>query len=523
MSDPTALLATELIELILDFCENTTVVCAAQICRRWRSCARPHPLYFFELDFHMHINGNPPNQEAYEKVFSDLRKATCAAVPVWLTLVLTDDLENDVRAMQANEPYYADIWTELGQYLKAVLPLAMHFELYSESTAFIEILLNACNQAAPILESFAITHSGFMDPNPVMTSFIFGGSAPRLRDVRLSEIDLPPDHLPIAAFSAVTEINLASTVAGHRDLRTQTPKLQVLRLRPNGGLSPNIRLPMALHTLFISLPSVLRNPGFPQYASLPLDSILHRISSSEMRAIGVPILPFAPDFDPMPYLRGLPNDLHLHATRTCRKFLLVQEDTLKFLGDKESEDKYRTPIVREFYSRRSGDVLRPYINLLDRLTAIGIQPAFLQPLLRLALEFPSVRRMSIDVQMLSRVFPRRKDDTSSFAQELDEDACLFEQKVPTELLRPDYADQGIMVRFPVLEKLRLWASPPGKSFGYFEAEPQVKFVWRARVMDIVEEMGVDMSVLVLDGLQLADRVDGVTYSVPDVLGRDWAR
>lgn len=522
MADPTSSLAVELFELILNFCEPTTVVCAAQICRRWRSCARPHRLYYVDLDLDVHISTNPPSQKAYEMLFSVLRKVTRIAVPVSLSLGLTHDPGYGVQDVKAIEPIYADMWTELGRYVRAALPLLKHFELFLESTALIEILLNACNEPAPMLESFTITHSGFLDVQPVMTSYLFGDSAPRLRNVQLFDINLPPDNFPVAAFTGVRNFEHKSTEAGHRNLRIQTPEFQVLRLRALGGVSPNIGLPTALHTMFIGIPSVFCFQDFAQNDALPLESILRHISSSEMRAIGVPILPFVPDFDPMPYLRGLPNDLHLYATRTCDKYLLIQEDTLKFLGDKVSEDEYRTPIVREFYSRRSGDVLRPYVNLVARLTAIDIQPAFLQPLLRLALEFPSVRRLSIDVQMLSKVILHLYDDPSSYVRELDEDACLFEEKVPTELLRPDCADQGTMVRFPVLKELRLWASPPGESYGYSEVELQLEFVWRARVIDIVEEMGVDMSVLVLDGLKLADRVDGVAYSVPDVLGRDWA-
>jgi len=413
MADPTASLADEILELIFDFCESKSVLCAAQICRRWRSCAVTRPRYYFDLDLDVHISTNPPKQEDYEILFSALCKVTRSAVPVWLSLGLTSEPDNHVRNAQTIEPIYAGIWTELSQYLKAVLPLLKHFEIFSESTTFIEIMLNACDEPAPILETFTITYSGFPVVQLVITGYLFEDFAPRLRRVRLVDINFPPDHFPVAVFAAVKNLSHTSTSAGHRNFRILTPKLQVLRLGPLGGLSPNIRLPVALHTLFIHLPSVLDHQGFAQYDSLPLDSILHHISRSEMRVIGVPILPFVPDFDPMPYLHGLPNDLQLYATRTFHKYLLVQEDTLEFRGDGSFEDKYCTPIVREFYSRRSGDVLRPYINLLDRLTAIGIQPAFLQPLLRLALEFPSVRRMSIDVQMLSKVFPRRHNVAAS--------------------------------------------------------------------------------------------------------------
>ena len=65
LSDPTTKLATEIIELIPDFCEHITVMCVAQICQRWRMCARAHGQYYIDLKFDVPIDSIILDQQAH--------------------------------------------------------------------------------------------------------------------------------------------------------------------------------------------------------------------------------------------------------------------------------------------------------------------------------------------------------------------------------------------------------------------------------------------------------------------------
>ena len=287
MSDPTTTLANEPIELILDFCEHTTVMCVAQICQRWRMCARAHGQYYINLKFDVPVGTIIPDQQAYEKIFRDLHKVTSVAVPVSLSLTLDVIFDGHVSDVETIVPPYTDIWTKLGQYINTVLPVSKHLYIFSASTIFIDILLKACNKPAQMLESLFITHSAFRGAHPEISCSFLGDSAPRLHYVVLCDVTLPPDHFPVAAFSAVQILHLTFHEGSCIDLRAHTPQLQALHLRLCSDLSPNIGLPVTLHTLFISLPPIFLHQSFPEVVDVPLENVHRHISTSEMHEIGV--------------------------------------------------------------------------------------------------------------------------------------------------------------------------------------------------------------------------------------------